>query len=122
MPASQDAEIGIFKPNKNIKNVAMLNYPNAGEIQANAFVYKGESYTSFGNFDTNPLLITHTSQGRKVVYGYWASTQTFFKSTPNSNLGTAINAKGQIFEAEVNLETNALVLKKMIQSWEPELD
>lgn len=112
--ASQDAEIGVFKPSKNTKNIALVNYPESEKFLGKAFTYKGVTYTSKGNIKGENLIISSATKSDSVFYFFDSKKQLFFASQNNSDSGVAINTKGEIYKAQVQVGKETVILMDTI--------
>lgn len=120
--ADHVAEIGLFKPARNVKNVVLLDYPNVGDIQAKPLQVKGVNYSASGHLDGTNLLIASTTKEQQMYYYYDSATQLFFISNGPASEGYAINLQGEIYNASLVIEPQPSVrLGKLVHQWEAQV-
>lgn len=123
IPASQDAEVGFFKPSRVIKNVALLGYPHEGSVKATKLTYKGVSYESSALLTGEQMSIHMEVDEIKTVYYFDTKQQLFFISDGNNSAGLAINTNGEIYKSEIILNENPrIVLNKLLHAWQHDSD
>lgn len=119
MPASQDAEMGLFKPSRIVKNVALVDYPDEGCLKANPLKHKGVIYESSGMLTGEQMWVSIQSDTLSTVSFFDSKQQVFFISKSNSSSGLAINMQGEIYEAELQRsEKFTLTLGKKLHAWQ----